>query len=455
LFYRDPNFALDKQEKLPWFMTSSLLLPGRQCAILRDAGSSRPQTALAVYYAGRLDHGHNDTLNFVYYSFGRELATDLGYLSWPHRFTPWLQSILAHNLVVVDGKVQSNSRQGKLNFFSGNFPAKTVSAEATDIYPGVSRYRRSMFMMNRPAGQSYVVDLFSVKGGKEHSYVFHADGEKFIPPEIPFKKTGGGEIGGAALGTKYLSDVQLGKVDKDLSCSWISDNGKEKLTTTLHLFNNQPAEFIYMRAPGLRNRNTPLADIKLFPVILRRKGPDNNFIAVIEAFKDKPFIDKIKKLDAGNKDIAALEVISGKYKDIIVINGGDRDEEIKLAKYPMFKFRGKVGAVSLKDGKLDAMYMVGGSQLAWGGEYLLGVPKIKGKVESFDQKSFTVGTSVSSMPKFNCKGEYMIFNSRLDGAYRIEKISGNGTITLNNDEVFRFKKGDEFIIIPGYYKKIK
>ncbi|PIZ47713.1 MAG: hypothetical protein COY42_08025, partial [Armatimonadetes bacterium CG_4_10_14_0_8_um_filter_66_14] len=105
LFRRDPE--LDFSNVRPLNPSgASVVRPDVGWAILRsgdsanDADGRRPSAALMLDYGPfGSGHGHPDRLNLSYYDFGKELVTDLGYLSWGHPFHPWLRSTASHNQV--------------------------------------------------------------------------------------------------------------------------------------------------------------------------------------------------------------------------------------------------------------------------------------------------------------------------------------------------------------------
>ncbi len=454
LFFRDPGIQSDPAMALPQFVRQSMILPGREVALLRFGGldNTLPETALAFYHNGTAPHGHQDSLNLTYYKFNRELLTDLGYLSYPHKWTPFLQSVLSHNTVFVDGNPQTWGRKVQLEYFSGSFPVQSVSASAQNIYPQISTFRRSTVMICHSAENSYLVDTFLVAGGNQHSFIIHGDGA-LIAPELDYSPMDKVSVAKPEAGSNYIFEAYSGYIQGDFVCSWQSDKGGEKIISKIYFFNSGVAELIKLNVPGLRNRRTPTADVRMFPVIWRTNGPESHFVSVIDAFKGESLIQNCRRISLDKKQAAMVVVAAGEYTDIIIVdNSGNNEKIIASVDGVAVEFAGKNGVITLKNGELYSMYMTGSTLLRYGDQVMRGTVEISGSVVSVNTADLTIKTSCSGGVPFEVSGEYMIFVGQRDGVYRIEQISADGTIKLHKDEVIRIKQGDRFTITGSYFK---
>ncbi len=121
--------------------------PGWQVGVLRLGG---PESRTAFYFNGYAYHGHrhDDTLGILYHDFGRELASDRGYI-WDDPRNAWTRSTLAHNLVTVDDANQvTRERRSVLELF-GRGPGIEVIEATANAYPQCSQYRRTCALVAR------------------------------------------------------------------------------------------------------------------------------------------------------------------------------------------------------------------------------------------------------------------------------------------------------------------
>ena len=171
LWYRNVDMRATSDAALPlhseWF-------PGWHVAVLR-AGDPGGETAF--YLNGYAMHGHRhyDTLGIVYHAGTKELASDRGYI-WDDPRNAWTKSTLAHNIVTVDGGNQSRKdRRSNLELFAVAPGIEVVQASA-NAYTQCNRYQRTCALVQLPGKQSYVVDIFRVRGGKRHQYGLNGNG---------------------------------------------------------------------------------------------------------------------------------------------------------------------------------------------------------------------------------------------------------------------------------------
>jgi hypothetical protein len=131
----------------------------------------------AFYLNGYAMHGHRhyDTLGIIYHAGGEELASDRGYI-WDDPRNAWTKSTLAHNIVTVDGGNQNaRHRYSQLELFASAPGIEVVQASA-NAYTQCDRYRRTCAMVQLTGKQTYVVDIFRVRGGNLHQYGFNGNG---------------------------------------------------------------------------------------------------------------------------------------------------------------------------------------------------------------------------------------------------------------------------------------
>jgi hypothetical protein len=115
------------------------------------------------------------------FAFGLPLVCEQGYPlytgDWPARWN-WTSNTRSHATTSIDNRCQRHSDGGTLLAFAGDGGVQIISAEAPTVYENVSVYRRTMVAVQCGPGQVCYLDVFRVKGGREHTYnvpLFYGD----------------------------------------------------------------------------------------------------------------------------------------------------------------------------------------------------------------------------------------------------------------------------------------
>ena len=140
-----------------------------------DAGEGDTRRAASLYYGSpEAWHGHHDRLTIGYYAHGRDFLTEMGYPAhWNDKGERFTRGMPCHYIVEIDQRRSANKKAGYLDFFAAGERTRVVRAHAEAIYPGLAQvYQRTLAMINS-GDNSFLVDLFHVKGGALHDYHFH------------------------------------------------------------------------------------------------------------------------------------------------------------------------------------------------------------------------------------------------------------------------------------------
>ncbi len=166
----------------PWH-TPSVVKGDYKLGILRS-GRGADEQALWLFYSpqkGTSSHSHFDALNFGLLAFGLPLVCEQGYPlytgGWPARWN-WTSHTRSHATVSIDNRCQRHSEGGKLLAFAGDNGVQMISAEAPTAYENVAVYRRTLVAVQLGPGRLCYLDVFRVKGGREHTYnlpLFYGD----------------------------------------------------------------------------------------------------------------------------------------------------------------------------------------------------------------------------------------------------------------------------------------
>lgn len=235
LWHRDPDLQAEGEADLPlrseWF-------PGWQVAVLRgDAVKDHTAFYLNGYAHG--GHRHYDTLGIIYIAHGREMASDRGYI-WDDPRNAWTRSTLSHNLVTVDGENQNGAQcRSTLELFGRGAGVEVVQATA-NAYEQCDQYRRLCALVEIPGQQSYVVDLFRVRGGNLHQYGFHCNGR--------LAHTTGVDLQAVGEKIEWLDNLRAAPPQGPFIATWEHEGARLDLTVV-----NPVDRILVADAPGWRS----------------------------------------------------------------------------------------------------------------------------------------------------------------------------------------------------------
>lgn len=165
------------------------LMPAAGHAVL-GSGSGNSQFQAHLSYPGWHGHNHYGSLGLLLFAHGKEMISDIGYTHT--RARTWTMTTAAHNTVVIDGISQRHERSssraglGDLVLYNTENPGfQVVEVRADDVYPGkATDYRRTLIAVRADTATNYLVDLFSVSGGRQHDWILHGSADEEQTLEI-------------------------------------------------------------------------------------------------------------------------------------------------------------------------------------------------------------------------------------------------------------------------------
>ena len=454
LFRRDPELS-DENVKPATPSDTSTVRPGVGWAILRTGATPDDAAVFLDYGPKGSGHGHPDRLNIIYYDYGRELVTDLGYLGWGHPNHPWIRSTASHNHVIVDGKPHG-SAGGELEAFSGAGPVQGVIASAPRTYPETTTaFRRHLVFVDNGPGHRYLVDLFEVEGGADHQYAFHGDGEAFTAPDLPFESTDAAALGEDSTGYTFLRDIEAATVSESFLCEWTSDP-RQHVGVRLHMMGQAGTTLVRAKANGLRNRSAPFAKVEMAPIFVRRAGPANRFLAVVEAFRgerDAPL--QVRRVLAQSAEgwADAVEITESGRSDIVVVASAEAAEAgVLFPDLPQLRCRARLAFVGRRDGVVERLWALGGKGVAFGDTALEIVGPVSGQVVAVDAENDTADLDVAVDDAWRGGDRQLLITGESDGAYAVSDVGPAGAgsrLALADEPVIRFQNGAGVTIVPG------
>ena len=201
-----------------------------------DSGEGENRRAATMYY-GSPDawHGHHDRLTIAYHAHGRDFLTEMGYPAhWNAKADRFTMGMPSHYIVEIDEQRSANKKSGYLDFFAAGRRCRVVRAHAEAIYPGTAEIYQRTFAMIDEGDDSFLIDLFHVKGGLIHDYLFHGlpfgefSTEGLNPVSRQEKGTllgedieWGGDKTRARSGYDFLKNVRRHRADSVWSAGWV------------------------------------------------------------------------------------------------------------------------------------------------------------------------------------------------------------------------------------------
>lgn len=356
LWYRDPDMTAEAQAELPlhteWF-------PGWRVGVLRGG---QPQGGTALYLNGYQYHGHRhyDSLGLIYYAYGKEIASDRGYI-WDDPRNAWTKSTLSHNLVTVDGQSQQSKGQlgSSLDFFGEGPGLEVIQAHNDTAYAQCEKYQRTMALVQRGNEETYAVDFFRVNGGKLQRYGFQCNGE-LVDLSCTAPEAVGDEI-------KWLSNLRASFVDEPFTVTWQDGDTKMDLTVV------SPVDRLLVAdAPGWRSDSgsdlhaPPIQQI--FAERVARDGVEgvsSNYAAVMAPYVGEKSPVKSARLIVSERhpDSQAVVVELDGHTDYIM-SAAAADE---VNEFGPVTLRGQFGFVSVDaNGKVLKAYVLNGTGVSCG-----------------------------------------------------------------------------------------
>ena len=463
-----PSAAAAVPEPLAARLEGSHVLGQKGVAVLRS-GEKNEARALLLRFGPSLNHGHLDDLNINFFAAGYELTYDLGYdLASTHTQVGWARQTASHNLVVVDEASQGPETGGGLRLFA-SFPGLQLaeaSAEAGYAARGVDLYRRTCALVGEGAG-AYLLDIFRVRGGSRHDYLFHTLGRLTGVAGIAPGPEEKGSLAGPDLewGNRQINDGDMAATPNKPYWNPPPGNGygflvkprrapapgawsaEWRLTdgTGVRLLSApQPGtEVVQAEAPGIKP-NLPRAHY----VIARRRGEKltSLFAAVIEPSTGEFSVESLAPIPLegppGETEAAGFRILSrGGVEDVIYSSADDRPRS-----GGGFAFAGRFIHARFANGSLEALRLVGAKTFEGRG-WIVRRPASgwEGRVESVDPAAGRVTTSTPLPASESLSGSLVSFARGAGGrtsSYRIVRVTGAGTArTLELDETILLGRG--------------
>ncbi len=417
LWYRDPDMRADAEANLPLY---SEWFPGWQVAVMRGPD---PYGDTALYLNAYAYHGHRhqDTLGLIYYAFGKEIASDRGYI-WDDPRNAWTGGTLSHNLVTVDAaNQQRKDRHSTLELF-GTAPGIQVTQASANAYDQCDRYQRTCAFVQLPGKQTYTVDFFRVSGGELHQYGFQCNGE-LIDLSAPTPQPTNEDH-------KWLHKLRACEPQGPFSATWRYEDVDMQLTVLSPIH-----RLLIADAPGWRSdRGSELNAPPIQQIFAERTAAaagteslSSDFVAIMaphDSQNKSPILAArlVEIEDAGSALVVEVKLAD---RTDYIISAGDYEQR----EYGPVTMAGKFGFVSLRaDETVLQAYLLDGTELSCGPTQVnLPQAQVALKVASVAGRSFHLEEAVP--PELSADSKPYLLAA--ETGYEVESAAGK-TITVRD-----------------------
>jgi hypothetical protein len=331
----------------------SLIYPSFGHAFLARGGDETDRHIQAhLHYSGNWGHDHDDMLNFILWSYGEEMISDIGYQLTYNGFA---KTAAGHNLVVVDRNTQAKvSQPGSLvGWHPSPSGLQVLEVSAPEVYPQCSTYRRTLFHIPIGEADNLVLDIFDVEGGSIHEWmaqgscmaeqslevsvptVYHADsyaddGEPFTPPaHAEWEK----ELLAQGLKPKDVNpwygvfrDVHMGSVEEPFTATFRAEDGRMP-DVRMHMIDSGKGDLYTCTVPTLRQcwsnalqieDHSLVEKFRMPKVVIRREGEHlrSRFVTLWEPIRDAEAVDSVTGLTPENSGVVAVEILTTKGNEV-------------------------------------------------------------------------------------------------------------------------------------------
>ncbi|QYM77904.1 heparinase II/III-family protein [Horticoccus luteus] len=333
---------------------ASRLISGYGVSLLNNAADT---IGLSLYHGLHVTHFHYDRLNLELFAEGQPLLPDLGYPDGMNEMVPglyaWSINTISHNTVTVDAAKAPGNVAGVVELQADGGWARAVAVSAPGTYPQCDVYRRTTVMVDADATHSYLVDVFDVRGGRQHDYSLHGPPGTFALAGGSWTEPARGTLAGedVAVGEIYDDPVLGAKGYKGGYADYMG-SGFQYLTHVQRLrageavldytHEKSAAACVRIRLLAGDGQDVILAQARVSPVkwpqvlhyaIMRNKpaGPGaravtSRFVSVIEPFESTPSITAAERIELPNGVGVKVQRANGETDVILVGEPGTRKQ---------------------------------------------------------------------------------------------------------------------------------
>lgn len=419
------------------------------CAILESHVTDRPR-ALSLYYGSAAGgHGHHDRLNIELYAHGRSMMPDLGYPDqWGSKTQQFHNNSTSHYVVQIDETGHQTMARGNLHFLADLDEVQVVEASGESAYPNLADlYRRTTALVDVSDTDFYLVDIFRVRGGSRHDWLFHGPPQEGFEAERlalsepregtlagPDVEVGAAFEGDRRSGYQWLHSVQQAVPEADWTVTYPPADGRAGLRMTMLPGCAREVFVAQVDSPRIR-----AALPATLPWVVARNETEgmSTFAAVIRTPHDADCIEAVEAipLPAGSPEGAvALQVTTAEFVDTIY---STLDPTARAVVGEQFTAAARFVLVRRdREGGLVSVHAVGAESLEAADFSLASRGELEGVVTAIDPEANTL-TVQGFPPLDSLAGQSVLFSNALRQTnFQVETVApDNGNALLGTGYV--------------------
>jgi len=380
------------------------------CIAMLRSGSGDNTRAVWIDYDSGGRHSHADGMNIGLFAKGLDLLPEFGYPpvqygGWGAPRAVWVTKTAAHNTVMVDNSDQDdpsgNTIQGATKLWADGDMFRAITVSAPDVYD-IDRYERTVAMIDISDEDFYLLDIFRVVGGQDHTKFMHSHFGSITPRGLSLEYAG-----------EFSEGILMRNVRHDPAPSpgwavdWQIDDRRGYLEEgrNIHLrYTDLTADAEALTAEGWISVSTYNENEELWiPRIAVRRTSDtaplsSAFVGIIEPYEDSPSISSIDRIplesatpDGASEDIALVMTLPDGASDIIIAAGNDKEtanHTIRVHHGADIRFDGDLCLIRRDaSGAVTRATLCGGTMLQIGGLEIAAVGR-----DSYAEIEFSGGT---------------------------------------------------------------
>ncbi|MCK5805316.1 MAG: heparinase II/III family protein [Lentisphaeria bacterium] len=443
------------------------VLGGYGLAIL-ESGSGENRRGASLYFGDATGgHGHYDRLTLGFFDLGYPMFSEMGYptpFRTPRRFG-WTSNTISHYSVLVDERPHENRNRGRLHSLVGGAFVQLMEASAENVYPGrVDLYRRTTALIDIDPEHGYLLDIFRIRGGKQHDWSFHGPAfTEFSVAGVTPGPVRPGTLAGAdhaygeppadkkrTNGYEFFFNTRLMRPDSVWSATWRNPVDGAALTMTMP--EGCVDEVILGEAkPELQKGNPEVIRYTLG----RRTFPEGGkslsaFVAVSEAHHDDTrrvrAVHRLERLSGPDTAIAVCVERDGTV-DLVHSALDATHHCIWKYKDTIFDVSAEFATVTIDSEGVSRATFVNGHHLRYGALALNAAPPLVGEVTAVDLRANTITIDIPLPDPSVCNGlAALLGNETNHTAYMVEHAESaedeDGTVLHFGHTLMRLGMGE-------------
>ena len=462
---RDFPFTRDQieAEAAKWpddWNDASSLHDGYGVVILRG-GKGDNKRAFWLRYGRARGHTQDDLMDIGFHAYEGVFLSHMGY---PRNWGYWEHSWSSHNVArqfpYVDqiAKAQFLVDSGPIHVAEVRAePNTSFRDDGTRTTPPADYWQhRTVALVDVTPETSYCVDYYRISGGENHWWAFHGqEGEvstsgiqltkqetgTLAGPDVPYGDADWLKANGCSLhptygwrGTNFvfphLYNVQRGTTDKPWSIDWkfkTDNNVHLRLTVVDTTGGDKPVEVNI--ADGTSPAGGNPYEMKWVMLHNDDKAPtQTRVLSIVEPYVKHPVIQQARQLKLTSpvpSDATACQLQLANRLDTVFCAA---DPTVEHTTDGSFRFSGRFGHYSEKDGKPISMSLIGGTRLGKGNcEITLNSPEFRAQIIAVDRQTETVTISPAPPSPENLAGSVIfITNQNRRVAYKVLNATRSG-----------------------------